>query len=260
MSLKRKITKAEHAALIPALQVEYKAEGEEFVLDAEGFEDPAELRRAKDREVEARKAAEKKAADAAEELRLSKESTARTSGDIVTLEKSWKDKLAANDASHKAEIAKLDKHLQSTLVDSVASQLAAEIAGENAAILLPHIQRRLTADLSSDTPLTRVLDADGKPSASSVEDLRKEFVANPRFKAVVIVSKASGGGAAGNGSKNGNGGAGAGAENKKFKDLNDAERVALYKADPAAFEVASTAHKQEVKQVYESAVQAARSF
>jgi hypothetical protein len=46
MALKRKLTKAEHAALQPLLQAEYKAEGEDFVLDASGFEDPGELKRA----------------------------------------------------------------------------------------------------------------------------------------------------------------------------------------------------------------------
>lgn len=242
MALKRKITKAEHAAMNPLLQAEYKAEGEDFVLDAEGFDDPAELKRALDRVREEHKVAAKKATDAETELRTIKEGSARASGDIATLEKSWKEKLAANDLLHATELAKRDKHLQSTLVDSVANQLAADLGGENAALLLPHIKDRLTADLTGDTPLTRVLDKEGKPSAFSVEDLKKEISGDARFKAVVIASKGSGGGAAG---VRPNGG-GAPTGQKKFGELNDAERNEWYKRDAPGFLQASEANKKEV--------------
>lgn len=243
MALKRKISKSDYTALNALLQAEYKLEGEEYILDAEGFDDPAELKRALDREREEKKAAAKKATDAETELRTLKEGTARSSGDIATLEKSWKDKEAIREKEHKAELEKRDKHLQATLVDSVATQLASELGGENAALLIPHIKGRLTADLTGDTPLTRVLDKDGKPSAFSVEDLRKEISSDTRFKSVIVVGKGSGGGAAGAGRPN-NGGAGAG--QKKFGELNDAERTQWYKDDPNAFNAAAAAHRAEV--------------
>lgn len=240
MSLKRKITKAEHTALNALLQAEYKAEGDEFVLDAVGYDDPAELKRAKDREVEARKVAEAKATAAETELRTLKEGTARASGDIVALETSWKQKNTDLTAAHAIELAKRDKHLQATLVDSVANQLAAEIGGPNAALLMPHIKSRLTADLSGDSPLTRVLDKAGKPSAASVEDLKKEIAGDAQFKAVVIASKGSGGGAAGIIPTAGGGAAPSG---KKFNELNDAERKEWYGRDPQGFVAASDANK-----------------
>lgn len=244
MALKRKVTKTEFAALNPLIQAEYTLTGDEYVLNAEGFEDPAELKRAKDREVEARKAAEEKATKATEELRLLKEGTARSSGDIVTLEKSYKDKEALREKEHKAELAKRDTHLKQTLIDAVALKLAAELGGENAALLLPHITPRLTADVSGDVPLTRVLDKDGKPSAFSVEDLKKEISTDARFKSVIVVSNATGGGAAGGGT---GGGSGAPTDKtKKFNDLTPAERAAWYKEAPAEFEAASKANQTAI--------------
>lgn len=242
MALKRKITKAEHTALNALLRAEYKPDGEDFVLDAEGFDDPAELKRALDRERQEKKIAADKALAAETELRTLKEGSARANGDIATLEKSWKEKEALREKEHKLDIEKRDKHLQSTLVDSVAMQLASDLGGENAALLLPHIKGRLTADLTGDTPLTRVLDKDGKASAFSVEDLKKELAADARFKAVVIVGKGSGGGAAGAGRQNG----GAGNGQKKFNELNEAERVEWYKRDPQSFEQASVQARREL--------------
>lgn len=242
MALKRKITKAEHAALAPLLQAEYKVEGEEFVLDASGFDDPGELKRAKDREVEARRVAEAKVATLETKLATITDTDARRAGDIATLETSWKAKLDAAVLEATTKLAKVNGFLQSTLVDSVASQLAADLGGDNATLLLPHIKGRLTADLTGDTPLTRVLDKDGKPSAFSVEDLKKEIAADTRFKAVVIASKGSGGGAAGTRPTNG----GAGGQ-KKFSELNDQERTEMFKADPAAFTAASEAARLEVR-------------
>lgn len=239
MALKRKITKAEHTALDPKLQAEYKAEGEDFVLDAEGFEDPAELKRAKDREVEARKTAEKKAADAAEELRIEREKTARSTGNVADLEKSYKEREKVTEKQHKDELAKRDAHLQATLVDSVAAQMAATLAGENAHLLVPFIKGRLTADLSGDMPLTRVLDKEGKPAAMSVDELQKEISGDGRFKTIVIASKGSGGGAAGNQG----GGSGAPGGNKKFNELTEQERIAWFKSDPDGFNQASAANK-----------------
>lgn len=242
MALKRKITKADFDALNPLLQAEYKAEGVDYVLDAEGFDDPAELKRAKDREVEARKVSDAKVKELETKLATITDTDARRAGDIATLEKSWQAKLDKTIADSTLVVAGKDKFIQTTLVDSVAQSLASELAGESAIVLLPHIKARLSADLTGEKPLTRVLDNDGKPSAASVEDLKKEIAADNRFKAVVIASKASGGGAAGGGGRP-NGG-GAAPSNKKFKELNDQERIDWHKRDPEGFKVAAEADKR----------------
>ena len=63
----------------------------------------------------------------------------------------------------------------------------------------------MQADFEGDSPVTRVLDKDGKPSAMTVEELAAEFVANKDFSAIITASKASGG--AGKPSNNNGGGA-----------------------------------------------------
>jgi hypothetical protein len=241
MALKLKLTKAEHAALDPKLQAEYKAAGDEFVLDAE-IEDTGELKRALDRERLEKKAEKERADKVAKELQDTKDATARSTGDIATLEKSWKDKEKTNNDAHKAEIEKRDNHLKKLLVEQVATALAAELGGDNAALLLPHITPRLTADMTGETPFTRVLDKDGKPSALNVEDLKKEISGDARFKAVIIASKASGGGANGQGRKP-NGGVPEAGGAKKLKDMGDAERKEWFTRDPEGFNAAVAADK-----------------
>jgi hypothetical protein len=245
MALKRKITKAEFDALNPLLQAEYKAEGSDFVLDAQGFDDPGELRRALDRERQEKAAAKTEAEGLRTKLATITDVDARRTGDIATLEKSWGEKVDKIKKEHKDEIAQRDKFIQQTLVDSVALNIATELGGDNATLLLPHIKTRLAADTTGDTPLTRVLDKDGKPSAFNVEDLKKEIANDKRFSAVVIASKASGGGAAG-GRPNG-GGASNG--QKKFQEMNDKERTEFYQRDPQGFrEAAAQANKPSYAQ------------
>jgi hypothetical protein len=242
MALKRKITKAEHAALNPLLQAEYKAEGEDFILDASGYEDPGELKRALDREKQAKKDAEAEALRLKTELATITNTDARRAGDIATLEKSWQGKLDAEKADAAMKLAQKDKFINETLVDSVALAVSTELAAENAIVLLPHVKQRLAAELTGEKPLTRVLDKDGKPSALSVDDLKKEFAGDKRFASVVIASRASGGGAAGGNGSSNNGGAGSGG--KKFKELNDQERTDYYKRDPKGFEQAAAADRR----------------
>lgn len=242
MSLKRKITKAEYDALNALLQAEYKADGADFVLDAQGFDDPGELKRALDREKQEKKEAKEKAEALELKLATITDVDARRAGDVVTLEKSWKVKMDAAQAESDAKLKAKDGILQGLLVNNVAQEMASELGGENAAILLPHIITRLTADLTGEKPLTRVLDKDGKPSAFSVEDLKKEISGNKLFAPVIVASRASGGGAAG-GNRTGNGGAGTG--QKKFSELNDLERTQMYKDNPTEFAKQSEAAQHE---------------
>jgi len=250
--LKLSLSKAEYDALNAALKVEYKADGENFVLDVVGgIEDPGELRRAKQREVEARKLADTENTTLKTkltDLQGKHDQLLAAKGDIATLESSWQSKLDAAKHEHETkfttEITKRDRFIESTLVDSVANAMAAELSGENSIVLLPHIKARLKAELTGDTPLTRVLDKDGKVSALSVEDLKKEFAGDKRYAPIIIASKASGGGAAGGGKGN-NGGAG-NPGNKKFKELNDQERTDWYKRDPAGFQQAAEADRRAI--------------
>jgi hypothetical protein len=232
MALKKKLTKEEHAKLSDALKAEYIEDGDGFRLDVDGDEDTGALKRAKDREAQLRKDAEKEAKELRERLESIEGDDARKKGDIATLEKSWQSKLEKQREEYEAKVSKLTSHTTKTLVDNVASQLAHKISNAPA-IIMPHIKSRLIADFEGDAPVTRVLDKDGKPSALTIDELANEFVANKDFSAIITASKASGG--AGKPSQNGGGA-------PKFNGQSD-KPADLSKMNPAEL----AAHLKEAK-------------
>lgn len=232
MALKKKLTKEEHAKLSDALKAEYIEDGDGFRLDVDGDEDTGALKRAKDREAQLRKDAEKEAKELRERLESIEGDDARKKGDIATLEKSWQSKLEKQREEYEAKVSKLTSHTTKTLVDNVASQLAHKISNAPA-IIMPHIKSRLIADFEGDTPVTRVLGKDGKPSALTIDELANEFVANKDFSAIITASKASGG--AGKPSQNGGGA-------PKFNGQSD-KPADLSKMNPAEL----AAHLKEAK-------------
>ena len=192
MALKKKLTKEEYSKLSDHIKAEYIEDGDGFRLDIDGDEDAGALKRAKDREAQLRRDAEAKLREAQEELDRINGDDARKKGDIATLEKSWQKKLEDQKAEYEGKLGKLTSHTKTQLVDNVAQQIASKISNAPA-LLLPHIKARLAADFEGDTPVTRILDKDGKPSAMTVEELSAEFVANKDFSAIITASKASGG-------------------------------------------------------------------
>lgn len=232
MALKKKLTKEEHAKLSDALKAEYIEDGDGFRLDVDGDEDTGALKRAKDREAQLRKDAEKEAKELRERLESIEGDDARKKGDIATLEKSWQSKLEKQREEYEAKVSKLTAHTTKTLVDNVASQLAHKISNAPA-LIMPHIKSRLMADFEGDTPVTRVLDKDGKPSALTIDELANEFVANKDFSVIITASKASGG--AGKPSQNGGGA-------PKFNGQSD-KPADLSKMNPAEL----AAHLKEAK-------------
>lgn len=227
MALKQKITKEVFDKLSKDVQSEYKStpgNDDEYTLDLEGYEDPGELRRARDREKADAAQAKKDKIKAEEELAELRRTTSRGTGDIAALEKSWKETADNRVNEAKGETKKTKAKLAKIMRDDVALRIATKIS-VSPDLILPHIANRLQAEIPDDgDPLTRVLDKDGKPSASTVEDLEKEFVADPKFAAIIIGSKASGGGASGD---HNSGGAG-----KKPSEYTAADRVTLFKSDP----------------------------
>lgn len=192
MALKKKLTKAEYEKLSEHIKAEYIEDGEGFRLDVEGDEDNGALKRAKDRESQLRRDAEKKLSELEAELGEIKGNDARKNGDIATLEKAWAKKTEDLKAEYEAKLGKLTSHTQKQLVDNVATQIATKISNAPA-LILPHIKSRLQADFDGDTPVTRVLDKEGNVSALTIEELSAEFIANKDFSAIITASKASGG-------------------------------------------------------------------
>jgi rRNA maturation endonuclease Nob1 len=147
-----------------------------------------ELLDEKKSEAEKRKQAEDAARKAAEEA-------ARKSGDTEALEKSWQEKLAAREAELKAELEKYQGTVVSLTSGQTATKLAAELSVQGSSdVLLPHIERRLKTEYREGQPVTVVLDKDGKPSAMTIDELKKEFSENPAFAPLIVGSKASGAG------------------------------------------------------------------
>ena len=192
MALKKKMTKEDHANLPDHLKSEYIEDGDGFRLDIDGDDDNGALKRAKDREVQLRRDAEARLKDAQDQLDALGSDDARKKGDIQTLEKSWQKKIDDQRAGYEDRLGKLTAHTKTQLVDSVAMQIASKISSAPA-IMLPHIKARLAADFDGDSPVTRVIGADGSLSSMSIDALSAEFVANKDFSAIILASKATGG-------------------------------------------------------------------
>lgn len=172
-----------------------------------------------------------------EEQRKARENAdkaAKAAGDIEALEKSWGERLASETGGLKSEVSKRDAQLAKLTVGRAATEIAAELAVvtngvSSAKALLPHIERRLQMEMVGDEVRVRVLDANGKPSAMTIDQLKDEFRNDAVFAPLIQASKAGGSGADGG---KGNGGGGAA---KSFNDLTEKERTELWRRDPAEF-------------------------
>lgn len=216
MALKVQIKKSAYEKLADEVKALYKVSDDSediFNLDVEGFEDPSpELRRGKERVAAENKELKEKlaafdkekddAVKAAEEAALAK---ARKDGDIDVIEQKFKDDMAALETSWQkkfedeiakkdVEIGKLTKFADDTLVQSVAGTIASEISTVPA-LMKREIAGRLTVDHSGETPVTKVIGDDGKPSALTIDELKKSFVDNKEFASIIKGTNASGGGA-----------------------------------------------------------------
>jgi len=194
--LKLKIKKELYDALPDEVKKLYKENGDEFNLDVEGVEDTGALKRAKDREVVEKKEALGKLKAAEDKLAEFNNNNARKEGDIETLEKAWQKKHEEQKGQFDTELSKKDNYIQKMLVDNQASEIASKIS-TSPSLIMPHIKARLSADLTGENPLTKVLDAEGKVSAMTLEELSKEFVDNKEFAPIIVGNKASGSGASG---------------------------------------------------------------
>lgn len=185
------------------------------------------LKKKVDELLSEKKAADAKRKEAEEAARKAAEDAARKAGDVGSLEKSWTEKYNAALAEKDAEVQRLNSSLTGVLVDSVASRLASDLAIQGSAnVLLPHIRNRLAVDYVDGAPVTRVLDASGKPSAATIDELKAEFAANPAFAPIVAGTKASGGGASGAG----RGGAAAKTMKRaEFDALDSAAKAKVFK-------------------------------
>jgi len=220
---------------IKALYVK-KADGK-FHLDVED-DDGGALMRAKEHEVGLRKIAERELSEVQVKLTAAEARAAAlvaSQGSSVqevrtSLEAEWRAKVQASEDKGAREKSALEKTIQKVFVDQVASGLAASIAlDEGSAELLSNVmRRRLTVEIIDGEPMTRVLSADGRPSAMTPDELKAEYFTNKKYAAIMRATDSSGGGAAG-------GQGGGGASDVKFRDMGDVQRAELLKTNPSEF-------------------------
>lgn len=144
--------------------------------------------------VEAKKAADKAALEAA-----------KKSGDVDAVEKSWNEKYSTLENEKTQASQRYERMIQNMTVGATASRLAAELAIPGSAdVLLPHISARLAVEIKDDKPVVRVLDKDGNLSAMTIKELQAEFMTNPIFAPIISGTKANGAGFKGGGWNGGN--------------------------------------------------------
>lgn len=233
MALKRKINKDAFDALDDAQKAFYKQDGDNYLLDVddEAFdalkEEKRKAQEAKDT-LEAELAEmRRKSAAAEEKAREDAAKAAKAAGDVDALEKSWKEKHERDVAAARTDGQKATLALKNLFVNQVANNMANEISTVPD-LLVDRIKARLDLEISDGMPITRVLTADGKPSALSLDDLKKEFVDNKSYAAIIKGSNAHGGGAGG-------GRDGDGVPNKKLSEMTATEEAKFANENPEAY-------------------------
>lgn len=251
MALKRKITKAEFEKLSDEMKKHY-AEGEfsdTYILDMGdgGDDDPAELRRALARE----RADKRKALKELGELRESMEGgdddgngegddsgdgdppkrgrPRKDANDAKKIDADWKKKYDKDTGGLTAKLSAKDAFIKKQMIEGTADRIAAKISTQPK-LLTKVIAERLTVDFDGDEPELVILGEDGKPNGLSLEKLEKEFVANKDFAAIIIGSKATGGGAPKGGADNKTGGGAPASDTADLSKLSPRDLAATLKA------------------------------
>lgn len=193
MALKMKITKAAYEKLSDELKDEYKADGDaHYKLDVTGIDDPAELRRAKERA----EADRDELRDEVKELKKTNkelEASQTDEGkDIAKVEARYQRRLATIEEENQAKIKDRDTFIRELLVDNQASSLATAISTVPA-LMTDVLKKRLDVDFTGEKPALVVLGKDGKADpAMTIDKLKAEVLANPEYKPILTGSKATG--------------------------------------------------------------------
>lgn len=190
-----------------SVQAMYAEKDGKYVLKIEGLPQPEDVSGLKNQmatllsEAKEAKRLKKEAEDAAQ---LEREESARKSGNVEELEKSWKEKYDRLQAELTGQLdserSTLSNQVRELTVGRTATDIANEIAIPGSAKALHmHIERRLSVEQRDGKPTVVVLDASGKLSAATLDELKAEFTNDPAFGPLIAGSKASGGGAGGAG-------------------------------------------------------------
>ncbi|OED34521.1 hypothetical protein AB832_07430 [Flavobacteriaceae bacterium (ex Bugula neritina AB1)] len=203
----------------------YVKSGDGYQLDVDGLEDVTGLKNKRDELLTKNKALQKKAQEQEEEARQAKEAAAKKAGDIEALEASLIEKYESKQKESQAQIDRLNAMIREEKIDKVAADIANEIS-TMPKLLGREIKDRLTIEEIDGKFQTRILDAEGKLSALTIDELKKEFIDNNDYAGIIKGSKASGGQAATGGNNHGSG-------SRKWADYdNERDLIDLKKSDP----------------------------
>lgn len=144
---------------------------------------------------------------------------AKKNGDFEALEKSYQEKLQAREA----ELNELYKQRDTQAVNNESQRLASQLADTPTNQKL--LQRFIKDRLSVVDGQVRVVDEEGKPSASTLDDLAHEFRTSGMYDSLLAGTRGSGTG-------------GSGLSAKGFKpahEYTEAERIELATKNPELF-------------------------
>lgn len=230
MKLKRKISQSELEQLTKEVQELYTKVGDEFVLDLDdtAFETLKAEKASLKKELDDYKAEEEERIRKAEERAKKKaeEAYEKAKGDkdVEAIEKSWTDKYSKLETEFKGLQEKHNGYVTKSLVDSAVTSMANEIS-THPNLISPHIRSRLGVDLTGDSPKLVVLDENGQRSALTVDELKKSFVDNKEFSAIIKATSANGGAKAGASSPSGT----PTGETKRLGEMSDLELAQIAK-------------------------------
>lgn len=167
------------------------------------------LKKAKDREKQEKDAlktqyeqAQAKLTEYEKQQQEAKEKGLADKGEWTKLQEEYAKKLSEIQAGFEAEKQTYSKTIHDLTVGTIAKNLAKEIA------TVPDLISGMIAErLDYIDGKVMVKDREGKPSAASIDDLKKEFLLREDLKPIMIANAASGSGSTTPPSKtNGNGG------------------------------------------------------
>jgi len=189
--MKYKITKTEFEALDETAKKEYTLDGETAVLKIEGEGAPSAeaITRAEDKlriEKEHRQKAEKARDDAEKREEKLKKDLEGASG---------KEEIAKIREEHQKELdkirddrAKEQQEAKDARNVGLKKETAEAFANDHFTIpglMVDQFAKRLSVEEVDGTPVVRVLDAEGKASALSLDELKKEFLDNKEYSTII---------------------------------------------------------------------------
>lgn len=164
-----------------------------------GEENAAGLKSALEKEKEAVRTQGKKLSDfetaKAAEIEAARKAAveeARTKGDFKTVEDDYKRRIKELEDGQRKAAKDAEERIKGDAINAQVEDIAKLFTSPPLAKAF--IRTRLSAEIVDGEAIVRVISKDGKASAASVEDLKKEYLTDSELKGSLVASKGSGGG------------------------------------------------------------------